>query len=212
MKARNSISISRSLADARAAKDSQRHALRRSAVALVLDEDSLFNASILMIQRAAHPNDPWSGQMAFPGGRKETEDPNAVATAKREMLEEVGFDVDTLSVAESDDGVIGRLSDISTAGRNLGVEMVVSPYVFLVERRPELVLNEEVADTVWIPLHYFADFNNRGSHLVERDGLSALRPCYQLSEDKIVWGMSLEMIDDLLEIMGLKIPEFDEGF
>ena len=98
--------ISQSLAETQAVKDSQRHHLRRSAVALVIDADHLMDASVLMIQRAVHEGDPWSGQMAFPGGRQEAQDPNAVATAKREMREEVGFDIDALHASgRNADGV-----------------------------------------------------------------------------------------------------------
>lgn len=199
-------SISQRLARARAMKDDQRFTLRRSAVALVLDADLLADASVLMIQRAQHEGDPWSGQMGFPGGRREPFDPSTVATAKREMLEEVGFDVDTVSAAANPDGVIGRLSDINTSYRDLGVDMVVSPYVFQVARRPSLALNHEVADTAWIPLDYFADFGNRSTLIVSRNGESFERPCYQYSEGKVIWGMSLEMIDELLSAMGYEVP------
>lgn len=199
-------SISQTLAASQAAKDAQRHTLRRSAVALVVDSDHFRDASVLMIQRAVHEGDPWSGQMAFPGGRQERADPNAVATAKREMLEEVGLNVDTLNASAKTDGVIGRLSDINTSYRDLGVDLVVSPYVFHVTQRPELALNREVADTVWIPLDYFADFSNRTTHIVTRNGESIERPCYQYTENKVVWGMSLEMIDELLAVMGFSVP------
>lgn len=201
-----SKSISQNLAVTKAAKDAGRHTMRRSAVALVLDSDRFEEASVLMIQRAVHEGDPWSGQMGFPGGRQERDDPSAVATAKREMMEEVGLNVDAHSATAKPDSVIGRLSDINTSTRDLGVDLIVSPYVFHVVERPGLALNREVADTVWIPLQFFADFDNRTTHTVFRNDQSVVRPCYQFSDTKIVWGMSLEMIDELLVAMGCDVP------
>src|SRR5258706_15931093 len=42
----------------------------RAAVALIL-RDGPQGIEVLFIRRAEHPQDPWSGQMAFPGGRAE---------------------------------------------------------------------------------------------------------------------------------------------
>ena len=78
----------------KAKKKLSRYWSKRSAVAIVLDKHASTDASILMIKRAEHKGDPWSGHMAFPGGRCEAFDKNGLATAKREMHEEVGFDID----------------------------------------------------------------------------------------------------------------------
>ena len=119
------------------------------------------------------------------------------------------MDVDEVNAATKPDGVIGRLSDINTSHRALGVDLVVSPYVFQVAERPRLAPNGEVADTVWIPLDFFADFRNRTTHIVGRHGESFVRPCYQIADNKVVWGMSLEMIDELLTVMGCEVPVDD---
>ena len=58
-----------------------------AAVAAVLDR----NLDLLLIRRAVHERDPWSGNMAFPGGRVEPEDDGPLAAALRETLEEVGL-------------------------------------------------------------------------------------------------------------------------
>ena len=63
---------------------------RRAGVAMVLRGDPT-DPEVLFIERARHPLDPWSGHMAFPGGRVEQEDATSRAAAERETREEVGL-------------------------------------------------------------------------------------------------------------------------
>jgi 8-oxo-dGTP pyrophosphatase MutT (NUDIX family) len=52
-------------------------------VAIVLAGDPE-RPSICLIRRTERADDPWSGHMAFPGGRADPEDPSASAVAERE--------------------------------------------------------------------------------------------------------------------------------
>ncbi len=62
----------------------------RAAVAIVLT-DNAGSLDLLLIERARRASDPWSGQMAFPGGRVDVADSTPRAAAERETLEEVGL-------------------------------------------------------------------------------------------------------------------------
>ncbi|MGH7339454.1 MAG: NUDIX domain-containing protein, partial [Candidatus Rokuibacteriota bacterium] len=64
---------------------------REAAVALLVRPRA--DLEILLIKRAEHPRDPWSGHMALPGGRRSTTDADLVATAFRETEEETGVPV-----------------------------------------------------------------------------------------------------------------------
>ena len=65
--------------------------LRFASVALIVRDRRL--PSVLLIRRAERTGDPWSGQVAFPGGKKQEGDLTARDTAVRETMEEVGIDL-----------------------------------------------------------------------------------------------------------------------
>ena len=58
--------------------------VRRAAVALIFRAGESGMPELLFIRRADYPADPWSGQVAFPGGREESGDVNLANTAIRE--------------------------------------------------------------------------------------------------------------------------------
>ena len=61
---------------------------RHAAVAMIFDDQQ----RVLMMQRAKHKDDPWSGQ-GFPGGGYEEQDASIRQTAERECLEEISIDL-----------------------------------------------------------------------------------------------------------------------
>lgn len=200
-----SNSLSELLIKHKAKKTWSRFWSKRSSVAIVLDNHAGNNASILMIKRAEHKGDPWSGHMAFPGGRCEPFDKNGLATAKREMHEEVGFDIDDAEQQHLKGEWLGRLSDIRAVPRVTPRTMVVTPYIFSVATKPMLETNYEVAETLWIPLTFFADMNNRGVYQLEYQQQTLSLPCYRY-EGRVVWGMTLLMIDEILRVAGVDVP------
>ena len=83
----------------------------RAAVTAVIRNHPERGAELLVIRRAEHPLDPWSGHMAFPGGRRELTDPDLSHTALRETFEEVGLDL------RRDGALLTRLPDVPAIGR-----------------------------------------------------------------------------------------------
>ena len=187
----------------RARKVLSRHWSSRSAVVALLDGDHVSDASLLLIKRAQREGDPWSGHMGLPGGRYEKGDRSGWGTAKREMAEEVGFDADALEHKVLRPTLAGRLSDYNTAKRVLPTKMVISAYVMTVEQKPDLTLNHEVADTIWVPMTYFADPNNREFKDFKFRGKDERLPCYRYDDDKVIWGITLTLIDELLRAHGV---------
>ncbi len=165
----------------------------RAAVAAVLRPGD-DGAEFLFIHRAEDPRDPWSGHMAFPGGRVDPGDADPLAAAVRETNEEVGLDLPT--IAEQ----IGRLSDVAAIGRGRPMNMVINPYVFATSSPPPLIPNYEVAAVVWVPAAYLSDHRNRESMEYQRGGLSLELPCYRY-QDRLIWGLTLGMVDELLSLV-----------
>ena len=163
----------------------------RAAVAMILHQ-AANDVEILFIQRAAHDLDPWSGHIAFPGGKLE-EDELVCQAACRETLEEIGVDL-------GQGRYLGRLSDI--IGANLPVR--VSCCLFGMDRmsfRP--VLNEEVCDLFWIPL---SELRDPGRHLqtsVAFDEKTFDVPAIRLSVDDkpVLWGITYRLVMQFLRIL-----------
>lgn len=158
----------------------------RAAVAAVLRERAR-GPEILLIRRAEHPEDPWSGHMAFPGGRHDPTDPSLEHTAVRETAEEVGLDL------EVHGQLIARLDDVPTHKTGL----VVRPFVWELATAPGLVPNHEVAEVHWVDLASLARGERDTTYELEWKGQLHAFPAYRV-EDRVVWGLTYRMLQILL--------------
>ncbi|MEM7094251.1 MAG: CoA pyrophosphatase [Actinomycetota bacterium] len=161
---------------------------RRAAVAVVV-RDGQAGSELLFIQRATKDGDPWSGQMAFPGGRVDGTDADTFAAAERETREEVGLD---LSGAPR----LGSLNDLSGGGARNNLSAVSAHAYWLDGDRPTLTNNYEVADSLWVPLAMLADPARHIDYYWPKSG--SHWPGIQLDHpDQVVWGLTLRFLRDL---------------
>lgn len=169
----------------------------RAAVAAILRERPGGEAELFFIQRAEHPKDPWSGHIAFPGGRHEPTDASLLATAIRETQEEVGLD---LTRAE----LVGRLPDVPAFSRSKRGRLVVTPWVFAMRGEPAVTPNEEVQSVIWTPFSTLARGEGRGTYAFTYEDKPYELPCIRLEPgQKVLWGMTYRMLETMLEALGM---------
>jgi 8-oxo-dGTP pyrophosphatase MutT (NUDIX family) len=173
--------------------------LRRAAVAIVLMENT-GSLDLLLIERAKRAGDPWSGQMAFPGGRVDAADATTRAAAERETLEEVG-----LSLSGSE--YLGRLDDLPGLPAPPS-DFAVSAFVFYASEPGTLALNHEVEDAFWFPLNALSDRERYIDHPPKAESGRHF-PGILVGEPgrHVVWGLTYRFLDRLLEILGQPLPE-----
>ena len=164
----------------------------RAAVAMVLHQRREA-VSLLFIERSQRDGDPWSGHVAFPGGRVETGDGNARAAAERETREEVGLD---LGRAE----YLGRLDDVTGAT----LPILVSGFVYTVEIRDRLRPNHEVTDAFWVQLNDLADAGRHRERSFRIDNEERLFSTIDLPgpRQRVLWGISYRLVSQFAALLG----------
>ena len=166
--------------------------LGRAAVAVVVAPDP---PAILFIRRATRDADPWSGQMALPGGRLDPEDADLRATAIRETSEEVAISLESAEL-------LGALDDVAPRS-SLLPPVMVRPYVFsLREATPPRPCSKEVADAFWLPVADLARPGIYGTFPIDIRGTVRVFPAY-LMGNHVVWGMTERIVSTLLR--GIKL-------
>jgi 8-oxo-dGTP pyrophosphatase MutT (NUDIX family) len=167
---------------------------RYAAVAAILRErDGV--TEVLLMRRAHHAGDPWSGHMAFPGGRQDPSDCDLLATALRETEEEIGLRLRP----ESD--LVGRLDDLPAVARGRRVGLVIAPFVFAVSGDPVFTPNRsEVDEILWTPLDPMLQGERDTTLQWEFEGRSIEVPGYDV-DGRVVWGLTHRMLGALFEAL-----------
>ena len=163
---------------------------KRAAVAAVLRV--VGEPELLFIKRADAPLDPWSGHVAFPGGRIETQDASLEATAIRETFEELALDL-------TNGKILGQLDDLAPRSRALP-PIVVRPFVAVVAPDVTFVASREVAAVFWVPLSKLEHNMARVEHVVQVNGVTARFPAYRI-DAHVVWGLTERIVRQLLSLL-----------
>ncbi len=158
------------------------------------------SAELLFIRRAERPGDPWSGDVAFPGGRVEDGDASALATAVREAREELTLDL------EREAALLGALPAARTHLQRPSGPLWVAPFAFELLGAPTLVPNEEVREALWVPLAFLAEPAHRDRFVWTRLGTKLEMPCVRWN-GHMIWGLTLRILDDLLALLDPPEPQ-----
>ena len=151
------------------------------------------SAEMLFIKRVERTGDRWSGQVAFPGGRKDDSDDSLQRTAIRETWEEIG--VDLVAIGEP----LGVLSDVAPMSPILP-PLAVRPFVFAAPAVVDVGLGHEVAEVFWIPLDVLLD---EGSRVQTEVALpeGSRRVDAIVYSGHVIWGMTYRIISEIASLM-----------
>ncbi|MEE4315067.1 MAG: CoA pyrophosphatase [Desulfofustis sp.] len=141
---------------------------------------------ILLVRRARNSRDPWSGHFAFPGGRREEQDPSIFATCVREVDEETGIRLTPEKLVKT--------LPATVAGGGLLTPVLVQPYLFEVSARPTVrpaVL--EIESYLWLETERFRD---RANHAVTEVLPGTARPVFPI-DDYYIWGFTYKILHSL---------------
>ena len=146
---------------------------------------------LLFIHRAEREDDPWSAQMAFPGGRREPADSSLPEALAREVAEEVGVDLPRSTT------LLGALDEAEPFTRR-DPRLVIAPFVFAAHAE-EIRLRcdpREVQAAVWIPLDALRDPCATAEIAWRGRSYPALR-----HEGHLIWGITYRILQEFLALL-----------
>jgi 8-oxo-dGTP pyrophosphatase MutT (NUDIX family) len=165
--------------------------VRDAAVVAIFRITSSDALELLMIERASYAGDPWSGHIAFPGGRREAHDATLLDTALRETREEIGVDI------LASGRVLGALERVNPMSPTLP-SLSIAPFVALLTHDAPLELSDEVAGAFWVPLTALqhADVSRDVEVTLSTGSTRTVRAF--VHERYTIWGLTERIIRDLL--------------
>jgi 8-oxo-dGTP diphosphatase len=151
-----------------------------AAVALMLNPIKQ-DFHVLFVKRVENPADPWSGQVAFPGGKRDIKDKNLKQTVVRETFEETNINLlDSCRF-------LGALTALRSTRRP---EMKILPFVILLEHEPPIKLNvKELEGSVWVSLEELVQ-NKRTTKF----GFGEV-PAYIVGNN-VIWGLTYRILEN----------------
>lgn len=144
------------------------------------------NLEALFVKRVENPTDPWSGQMALPGGKRIPGDENLRRTVVRETLEETRVNI--LQGCR----FLGVMDTVRSAAKP---EMKVLPFVILLEHEQPIRLNRaELEWSAWIRL----------GELIKHKGTVKFSfgefPAYIVGKN-VIWGLTYRIVENLFHAL-----------
>lgn len=186
--------LARALRDTPGKEVSAEDGIIWAAIAVTLRLGEAGEPELLMIKRAEHEGDPWSGHVACPGGREEDRDASLEATAIRETREETGIDLGRVG------RIIGTLDDLSPRTPYLP-PIVIRPFVALAPASVRVTPSEEVADWFWVPMSSVRDPASWGTGTIQIRGAARQERVFRVGEHQ-VWGLTERVLRQLVSMLG----------
>ena len=152
---------------------------------------------LCFVRRAKFPGDPWSGDMAFPGGKSESNDYSFHDVAVRETFEETGLRV-------GQEHLLGALPEFEVQPGSRFRRLLLRPMVYFAEEDLGVFnLSHEVDDAYWIPLRNLWD--PARCTTVDWGRLNEDYPGIRY-DSHVIWGLTYRMLEDCARALGCPLP------
>ena len=159
--------------------------LPEAGVLIAITEQS--DPCVILTKRASKLSSH-GGEIAFPGGKRDSTDRDIVFTALREAHEEVDLHPQQVNI-------IGQMDEAVSLHK-----LKVTPCVGLIPASVKLTANLGELDSVFkVPLAFFLDANNRCDHLAKYQSKARYAPCY-LYNGHLIWGLTSYMLMEFLNV------------
>lgn len=168
-----------------------------ASVAVVFLKAQRAGPGLILIERAHHPQDPWSGHMGLPGGRSDAQElPHQ--TASRECFEELQLEV-------SDHHALGRLEGIPAVGRGRFQDFHVLPHLFSHHELWESLEKTLRPDPKEVQCYMFVSFDElldpqrHASFQLEKGRYQGLDLPFFDCQGKKVWGLTYHILGEVFK-------------
>lgn len=137
-----------------------------------------------LVKRAVVERDPWSGDMAFPGGKRCEDDENLNETAERETIEETAIDLENVPI-------LGYLEPVYSSIRT---DMLVQPIVYLYTSDPDVKLNYELTRYIWAAMKTLKESKTE-------QAVKGWHGTIYKAKGEIVWGLTFKMLEKIITLI-----------
>lgn len=138
-----------------------------------------------------------SGQIAFPGGKKEETDVDIIATALREAKEEISLKPEAVTI-------LGRLSALYIPVSNF----VVNPVVAVCDEEPTLVASDyEVANILRLSVRRLFSKKEMVQVLASGGSLHIRTTAYMLDNERFIWGATAMILSEFETMLETFLPD-----
>ena len=156
------------------------------AAVAILVRPNKYDLEFFLVKRAEVDDDPWSGDMAFPGGKKNETDITLIDTVVREVMEETSIDLSCKQI-------IGFMEPVYSSVRT---DLAVQPIVYRFDEYPRVQLNYELTKFLWIPLSRIK--GSKTQAVIKGWEGSVYRV-----QGETIWGLTFQMLEKMFSLLDL---------
>lgn len=162
----------------------------KKAAVLILFYPNELNETTFLLTKRADYNGTHASQISFPGGKYDKNDTSLKNTALRETYEEVGVEIQQISIFK-------QMTDVYIPPSNF----LVTPFLSFIDFQPNFIINHEVAATINVPLSQLLDKKSISTEVLSTSYATNIEvPCYKLN-NYIVWGATAMMLSEIQELI-----------